>query len=376
MAITLVTGAPGAGKTLWTLQEVEKLRRETGRQVLYNGISGVTLSEWKPVSNAELKATIDVAVEGEEGKHVHDLPPGSIVVVDECYRVWPQGGPGELPRDVEAFAVHRHRGLDFFLLVQRVHHFVRGLVARHVHFERQFGLDRSRRFEWQKLGDPKDRWSKQEAAGSEFLFPKEVYSWYKSADLHTVKKRLPWKRLALIPGLVLVIVALLWSAVSILTSGAAELGPQASSSASSPAPAHAPAPDPRLERVSWSAQWVERVPGQPHSAPFYDPTVRPAAMPKISGCMEIRSEQLNRCVCNTQQGTAITSLTLAECRFYLANGWFDPTRPDEDEDREEDQGDHMTASGSGAPQLTDVFGGQAAAGASGAAPPPPGRAGL
>jgi zona occludens toxin len=328
--LTLVTGAPGAGKTLWTIGEVEKLRAETGRRVFYNGIPDVTLPEWSQLSVADLKKT--VAVEGEEGKFVFDLPHGSIVVVDEVYRIWPQGKQGDkLPADVEAFAVHRHLGLDFYLLIQdrmRLHHFIRGLVGRHVHFERQFGMDRSRRFEWQRLGDPKDKWDKDAASGSEFVFPKKLYGAYKSADLHTVKKRLPWARLALIPALLIVAGVALWAAMAHFTDYSAKETSAAPVGAAGAQVVAVAVPDAASEARLWAAKWEERVKGQPHSAAFYDPTVQPVVMPKISGCAEVITDTSYKCTCNTQQGTIITTLSVGECRFYLANGWFDPTKPD------------------------------------------------
>lgn len=330
--LTLVTGAPGAGKTLWTMREVEKLRRETQRPVYYNGISGVTLAEWKELSD-------------EEARHSHALPQGAIIVVDEVYRLWPQSKPGNaLPQDVELFATHRHRGHDFFLLVQdrqRLHHFIRGLVGRHVHFERQFGLNRSRGYEWQKLGDPKDNWSKKDAAGFEFIFPRDVFAWYKSADLHTVKKRLPWERLALIPLLCSVIAGLLWHTASRFT---APETTDLDSSTETTNPVESYHHDPASEGIQWASQWEERVKGQPHSASFYDPTLKPAAMPKISGCLELITENRYSCKCNTQQGTIISTLTVRECRFYLANGWFDPTKPDESESPSDSR---LTSAGAG-----------------------------
>lgn len=330
--LTLVTGAPGAGKTLWTMREVENLRKETGRPVVFNGIAGVEREGWAPLTMAQLKATIPS--KEEEGKNEFDLPRGAIVVVDEVYRIWPQGKPGEkLPPDIEAFAVHRHLGLDFYLLVQdrqRLHHFIRGLVGRHVHFERQFGMQRSRRFEWQRLADPRDRFERMQASASEFLFPKEVYSWYKSADLHTVKKRLPWARLAVIPALLACAAGGLWFAFSMVAGGIEGQGEaqlQAAQVAAQPVAAQETR---EVAALHWSQQWAERVPGQPHSAAFYDPTVKPAAMPKISGCLEVQTDTSYKCQCNTQQGTIISTMTTQECRFYLRNGWFDPTKPDED----------------------------------------------
>lgn len=355
--LTLVTGAPGSGKTLWTMREVEKLRKDTGRPVFYNGIAGVAIPEW-------------TLFEDSAASKVHELPQGAIIVVDEVYRLWPQGKQGEQLRpDVEAFATHRHRGHDFYLLIQdrmRLHHFIRGLVGRHVHFERQFGLDRSRMFEWQRLGDPRDKWDKDAASASEFMFPKEVFQWYKSADLHTVKKRMPWLRLSVIPALVVVAALCTWFAFSRLSADRLAKPAGVAVAASEVHPALSYLEQKELEARQWSAKWVERVPGQPHSASFYDPTVTPAVMPKISGCSEVITDHSYKCECNTQQGTIITTLTIGECKFYLKNGWFDPTKPDRQESDGTLRAGGFDMLGAGSP-----LGGQAGSSAPAAPPSAP-----
>ena len=188
--IVYVTGAPGSGKTLWTISEVLRmLKEEPDRPVYY------FFPDHVPDVDGSLGWT-----RIKDRAEVHAIPARSICIIDEAWTWYPQRKAGTRPPDdVEAYATHRHRGHDFFMMTQRVtsvDHFIRGLVGRHVHFERQFGLERSRKFEWQKMGDPGDRFSKQEAMSSEFRFPKDVYKVYRSAEVHTVKKKLPVGRLA------------------------------------------------------------------------------------------------------------------------------------------------------------------------------------
>lgn len=360
--IVYITGAPGSGKTLWTLRTVAKRAQDEGRKVYYYNIPQVNIpgQDWTELTL-------------EQAKNPHDLPTGSIVVVDEAWDLWPQSKAGvKVPDHIELFATHRHRGHDFYILTQRttsVHHFIRGLIAQHVHFERQFGLPRSRRFEWQRIGNPSDKWDKDAASSSEFIFPKEVYSWYKSSDQHTVKVKLPWVRLGGIGVLVLFIVGGLWYAFDLMTN-LSDLGKKQGDEIANLATAQASANqataqqlaelEAKIDAANWSSRFVERVPGIPMSASFYDESVKPEAVPRIAGCSRIQLEGRDSCRCTTQQGSTIREITHGQCVKYVRYGWFDPLKPDE--------ADHMPDNG---PNRDGGGGGVARADSGAAAAPPP-----
>lgn len=316
--ITLVTGAGGSGKTLWVVQEVERLRQETGRPVYYHHIPEVAL-DWQHL---------------EDPHQWPHLPPGAIFVIDEAHKFFPQRGPGKPPDFVEAFAELRHRGFSAYLITQELmslDNFIRKRTNRHLHFKRKFNWEKALVYEWQELGDPNDERSKQAAIKKTFRFPRHLYGTYKSADVHTIQKKTPWLRFAGIAALALIPLLIAFLVLHNLN-GSTEPAP--------PPPAQQqPAPEPKSilsqaeqEALSWAVQFKERMRGQPHSAPFYDASLGARTFPKISGCGEVRYGDYYKCWCNTQQGTIITTLTPAECRFYLKNGWFDPTQ---DEDQEE-----------------------------------------
>lgn len=316
--ITLVTGAGGSGKTLWVVGEVEKLRLETGRPVYYHHIDEVTLP-WIYLDDPH--------------KWV-DLPSGAIFVIDEAHKFFPQRGPGAPPAYVEPFGELRHRGYSAFLLSQEpvsLDNFIRKRSNRHVHFKRKFGFEMATMLEWQELGDPNDERSLRTAITRQFRFPKKLYGTYKSADVHTIQKRPPYWKLAPLAVLPLVVLAVVWGIISNFT------GSDEVITAPAPAPVAPARPAPvnaygGPEALAWSQQFRERVRGQPHSAQFYDATLGARVLPKISGCGEVKAKGYYKCFCNTQQGTIITTMTPAECRFYLKNGWFDPTREEEEQD--------------------------------------------
>lgn len=331
--IVYVTGAPGSGKTLWTISEVLKmLKAEPDRPVYY------FFPEHVPDVDASLNWH-----RIKERKEAHAVPQRSIIIIDEAWTWYPQRkASSAVPDDIEAYATHRHRGHDFFILTQRVtsvDHFVRGLVGRHVHFERQFGLERSRRFEWQKMGDPGDKFSRQEAMGSEFRFPKDVYKVYRSAEVHTVKKKLPLVRLGVIASMVLALPVLVWLTIKFTLGGFEDKGEEAGIPATNQTTALTHASDFQAqttldEAETWLALFAERVEGMPASAPIYDELTRPVTIPRISGCIDIKTQTIDRCYCTTQQGTRITTITTTVCRTYIAHGgWFDWTKPDQSDDQ-------------------------------------------
>lgn len=250
------------------------------------------------------------------------------------------------PEWVKAFATSRWRGHTFFLCTQDgndLNLFVRRRIGKHVHLIRAFGLERSTRYEWERFARVDSTAEQKKGFSYDFPFPKDVYGWYRSADTHAMKKEIPWKKLRILAIAPLGVVALGFFIWSRLHSGVPEevdqqIDAQAGQRAPQAAPQAAPAvpvnplEQPPLEGPAWVAQFVERTRGQPLSPRFYDATLKPKTFPKIDGCMEIKGDGIYRCTCNTQQGTIITTILPAECRHYLANGWFDFSEPDRSDD--------------------------------------------
>jgi hypothetical protein len=178
--IHLITGLPGQGKTLRCLWLVEELRKKTGRQVFFHGINELALP-WSEL---------------EDPKRWMDLPDGSIVVIDECQKTFrPRPTGSAVPEYVSALETHRHRGFDFYLMTQHptfIDGNVRKLTDVHEHLMRKFGAAWSTVNEWKGVKENCDK-SRADAIRSEWKFPKEVYTWYKSAEVHTGRVRVPAK---------------------------------------------------------------------------------------------------------------------------------------------------------------------------------------
>lgn len=321
--LSLTTGLPGHGKTLRTLSQVEALRDKSGRVVYQSGIPDLTLP-WHELPDPKNWASV---------------PDGSIIVIDECQRVFPPRASGSsVPEHVRGLETHRHRGLDFFLVTQHprlLDSHVRSLIEVHENVKRPFGQKYAKVTRWQACQDNPAR-GEADAEVERWKYPKSVYAWYRSATQHTVQPRLPWQKVLL---LLFVVGFLAWAVLYMR----ARLYPSAPLPASAPAAAAAPSvsapsvaagsassasPDsaPRVLGVQeWSTYWRPVLREVPASAPAYQAagSLRPLALPRVAGCLASRSE----CSCYSQQGTRL-DLSPDACVSMLTRPPFDPYRPD------------------------------------------------
>jgi len=312
MAVELLTGQPGHGKTQLAIRKGLDFVK-AGRTVYAGNIRG-------------LKYADAGFVELERFEDWESCPDGSVVIWDECYDALPQRGPGKkVPAHVEALARHRHRGFDFILIAQQTKQldtFVSGLIERHIHCRRKFGTSMVRLREF-------DRWEREPekstplVTGTWRLDPK-VWPLYESATQHTVKRRIPWYVYALPLAIIGVIAA--WIAVpTMFVSRAAELersggGETGALATGAPRPGSAKGrgADP-LRYTDPVAFFHPRIDGQPWTAPAYD-DVEIAPPPRIA-CMSSKRS----CTCLTvEQGTTYATSELA-CRTIARLGYFDPT---------------------------------------------------
>jgi hypothetical protein len=301
--ITLVTGLPGSGKTLFTLDEVNKLATKDNRHVFYHGIPELILP-WTMMDKPEDWV---------------DLPKGSIVVIDECQSTFrPRANGAAVPRHVAEFETHRHKGLDFFLITQHpmlLDGNVRRLTGRHFHVNRFYGFQKSTIHEFPQVRENVDKNIKGSMA-RHFVYPKEVFNWYKSADLHTVKKRIPL-RLILIVILPLLILFLLYYGYQSLKS-IDKTSPLPSSNVSAGDKTEKPK---AVTYASYNQEYLAvrtpAVQGVPQSAEIYKEVTKPITAPFAAACISMGS----RCKCYSQQGTPL-DVEPNLCKQLVAGGQF------------------------------------------------------
>lgn len=195
--LTLITGTPGSGKTLYTVSSIipeyaAQTTQEQGgeakpRRILVDGIKDLII-EHEMLSPTTYNALQDKNECTGEGvlNWWEWCKPGDVIVIDEVQRIWrPRGNGSKVPQMIAELETHRHRGVDFVLITQHpmlLDQNVRRLVSRHIHIRRMWGGARAVRYEWDHCSAP-DRVS--DAGKSYWPYPKDAFKYYKSAEVHT-----------------------------------------------------------------------------------------------------------------------------------------------------------------------------------------------
>lgn len=305
--ITLITGTPGAGKTLYTITHVQAKSVSEHRPVYYYGIKDLALS-WDCLDDPE---------------SWHSCPAGSIVVLDECQRIFrPQGLGQKVPRHIEELETHRHQGIDLYIITQHpmlIDTKVRRLIGEHRHVHRSFGMERATVHCWGDVRENPDK-NRKDSVKTQFAYPRANYSLYKSAEIHTHKRRIPGRvfLLSAMPVLIGICVYFFYSwyqsayapksiAVS-ESSVSSDIGAKKSNN-----------PDRRITRDEFLELHRPRVEGLAYTAPFFDSVTKPVRAPYPAAC--ILKKVSDDCVCYTDQGTRL-DVGKDACKTILANGFF------------------------------------------------------
>jgi len=322
--ITLLTGLPGNGKTLFALWYIKQKAEKEQREVYYHNIKDLTLP-WTPL----------------EAKDWMSCPKGAIIVIDEAQFVFPKLPNGAAkPAHYDQLAVHRHSGFDIYIITQHpslIDNFVRQLVGQHFHAIRKFGMQRATVYEWSAVQPaPQNPSSHKNAISLKWAYPKEVYGYYKSAEVHTVKRQIPAKVILAVLFIFGVIGFGYWSMdryqhrydkpKPVEGSPVAQGSVSAAESARSPSGVQAKGEefDPVADAKHFVAMNTPRVEGLPQTAPKYDDLTKPVRVPVPAMCVQIgdvRKDAQLRCKCYSQQGTPI-AMDLNMCVDIAQHGFF------------------------------------------------------
>lgn len=206
--ITVITGVPGAGKTLYAIEKLLvslvgttiKVPTDDGGEVevprtVYTNINGLllehelieTTGEWLQVGAAwEFKGN-----EASARNWHRWAKPGSVIVVDEFQKMWPPRPNGaKVPPDVQALDTHRHMGVDFILITQSVMNtdrHVHALGGRHLHVRRVANMKMAIVYEWDHVSRAL-QYSKS-LTKAPWRYSSKIFKLYKSAEVHTKQPR-------------------------------------------------------------------------------------------------------------------------------------------------------------------------------------------
>lgn len=308
--IHLITGQPGAGKTLFTLVTVRERAEREGRTVYYSGIADCRVPGW---------------IEIEDATRWHELPPKSIVLIDEAQRVFrPRATGAAVPMHVAALETHRHAGIDLYLITQHpklLDANVRRLVGEHVHVMRAWGAKVAVLHRWNECRADPDV-SREGSITETRKYPREAFQWYRSAEAHTHRARVPL-RVWLVLGSPLLLAGLAWGVYELIASRfSGEASPVLQQAQATIGGTEASTSGrPVSGRPASTREYLEahrpRVEGLPHTAPVYDEVTVARTAPVPVAC--IASAQ--RCRCWSQQATAI-EVPDDLCRRIVRDGFF------------------------------------------------------
>jgi zona occludens toxin len=338
--IELVTGLPGAGKTLQTLVRVKERAEKEGRVVYYDGIEGI-----------DEKVLPWVKWDGQKW---FDLPPNSIIIIDEAQRLFrPRGRTGEPPEHASKLETHRHLGIDLVFITQNpllIDSHVRRLCERHWHVMRKFGTKWSTIHEFPSGVKENVDKSREGSIRHDFRYPKEAFAWYRSAEVHTHKSHIP-ARVWVLLAVPLVFLALCYAVYQRMKpenvqarmdqAAGVERKPGAAGAApgaTGPSQAVTTRGDSKLSVGDYLALQTPRVPGLAYTAPAFDEVTRPTEAPYPAACVK----SATRCQCYTQQGTRL-EVPPDLCESIAGGGFFVAWRGGQRGDATAQSGGRQTA---------------------------------
>lgn len=328
MPIDLYTGQPGNGKTasmmVRLMEEVEK-----GERLVYaSGIDGLNVPGVLDLPDP--RRWNDKTPTGE-----YLVPDGAIIFVDEAWKHFGHLQDAKCapnPPHVLALAEHRHRGIDFVWTTQmpnQLFPFARGLIGSHTHVVRRYGTHFIDLFTWGELQEDVKSAAKRELAQRKTTtLPAATFDKYKSATLHTIKRRIPIKIIAF-PLVIVAAIVVGYLAYQRMKPDAltARLTGQESSAAQA---ALTPSGSGNSGKViyrtaaEYAIAFTPRIKQMPWTAPGFDgrPVVaEPSVFCSVAGAGETATgyESQETCHCLTEQGTKFL-LDDLECRTLAREG--------------------------------------------------------
>lgn len=304
--LILLTGLPGSGKSLRMVTYMKEALA-LGRPVYVCNMPTIRLPGVQILDNPHEWRT---------------LPPESILFVDEAQRFFrARRGNVEPPESITAMETIRHDGVCIVMTTQQPTYLdkhIRGLIGKHEHFIRNFGHESANVYEFKECyDDVQSPTLRDNGQFSVWLYPKKNYQDYDSAEVHTVKARVPRK---LIIGAAMFVAALAIGAYSMAglfgmaDSPQAEADPAPAGSAPQLSSGQAGKP-PQYQTAEQLARFITpRVDELAWSAPAFDG--RDVVAQPMVYCM---SSEETSCTCLTEQGTRYR-VTLTQCRHMARNG--------------------------------------------------------
>ena len=225
---------------------------------------------------------------------------------------------------VEFLHVHRHYGIDLYLITQqpkRIDTAVRDLVGAHYHIYKN-KLGTRTLFYWDYCAtNPKAE--SRNAQASIYRLDKSVYDLYKSAEIHTKIKQPKTRWLMAIPVAFVVMCVSLYWAYSLLSGQKAAATAEQQTQQQTASLPHEAVNGIGESKSLTPEMFVPTLAERPESKPIYDGIRQVKSYERVAGCVDSGS----KCTCYSDQATTLAEITTAMCKDYVKNGMpFDPFR--------------------------------------------------
>jgi hypothetical protein len=271
----------------------------------------------------------------EDPREWKTLPPGSTLIVDEAQNWFrPLSSRGNLPEYLTDMETIRHAGIRLILVTQHptfLDTHIQKLVGVHEHLEREQGEEAARIYRRTAAMIPNvsSPTALAKNDNEKWLFPKDLYDAYTSAQVHKVKRvmKSKTKRALIWGGLSLAIFGYAWWVIWGQTKPKEKEEAQQAAQAAQQADRrnakaeHAPRWD---NAAAYARDHLPRIGMMPWTAPVYD-NRSVTADPIIVCASSLPGEGANgewmeaTCTCFTEQGT-LYDLSQPECRTIARRG--------------------------------------------------------
>ncbi|MFT4241440.1 MAG: zonular occludens toxin domain-containing protein [Acidovorax sp.] len=292
--ITIITGTPGAGKTLYTVEKL--LLPVIGTTIEYENDVGEKIVAPRTVYTNIPGLCVDhELINGGDNQGLQDwykwAKPGALIVFDEVQRFWkPRANGSRVPPDIEALETHRHMGVDFILVTQNValvERNIHSLAGRHLHVRRVGNFKMAMVYEWDHVS--RNLLYSNAMRKVPWRYDRKVFKLYKSAEVHTKQPRsMP---------------AVLWFLLAGFLA-LSYLGPSVYARLSERAAGGKPAAEARVKADTKAKPVMDSAPRAPAavaSAPLSAASSSVGSAPVFAGCVASK----NRCSCFDSAGNAL-----------------------------------------------------------------------
>jgi len=196
---TLISAPPRTGKSLYCMSLIDQLSRKHPNRRIYTNIIGMNYPGVLTINSTP-----------EKPFDWRDLPDGSIIFFDEAHEhpaFSAQDLLGTARTDAEkkrkaeildigdSLTLHGHFGFDIYLITQNpklLREQVRAACSVHYVMRRLWGLDVAMIYEFAEVQTYfANSTRKQALSVKRFRYPKNLYKYYVSSNVHNIQKRVP-----------------------------------------------------------------------------------------------------------------------------------------------------------------------------------------